>query len=81
MAFFTTLWKKGQTPGITKKCQDAISKRLNVNREKEICKAHWTSMMSMDAIHVHVKEGGKHGKVGGNTTLKTNDYIWTVHVS
>jgi hypothetical protein len=30
-------------------------------------------MMSMDTIHVHVKEGGEHGKIKGNTTLKTND--------
>jgi hypothetical protein len=32
-------------------------------------------MMSMDAIHVHVKEGRKHGKVRGNTAFKTNDYL------
>ncbi len=27
----------------------------------------------MDAIHVNVEEGKKHGKVGGNTTPKTDD--------
>ncbi len=32
-------------------------------------------MMSMDAIHVHAKEGGKHAKVGGNAALETNDYL------
>jgi hypothetical protein len=32
-------------------------------------------MMSMDAIHVHVKEGGEHGKVGGNVALETNDRL------
>ncbi len=31
--------------------------------------------MSMDAIHVHVEEGGEHGKVGGNAALKTNDCL------
>jgi hypothetical protein len=29
----------------------------------------------MDAIHVHVEEGGKHGKVEGNIPLKINDYL------
>jgi len=67
--------------GVTKKCQIAISKRLNVNREKEIWKTHWTSMMSMDIIHVHAEEGCKDGKVGGNIAPKTNDYLWMVHVS
>ncbi len=32
-------------------------------------------MMSMDAIHVHVKEGGEHGKVGGNNPPNINDYL------
>ncbi len=27
-------------------------------------------MMSMDAIHVHVKKGREHGKVGGNIPLR-----------
>jgi hypothetical protein len=31
--------------------------------------------MSMDAIDVHVNEGREHGKVKGNTTLETNDYL------
>jgi hypothetical protein len=35
----------------------------------------------MDAIHVHVEEGGEHGKVGGNAALKTNDCLWIVHES
>jgi hypothetical protein len=30
----------------------------------------------MDAIHVNVEEGKKHGKVGGNTTPKTDDSAW-----
>jgi hypothetical protein len=38
-------------------------------------------MMFMDAIHVHAKEGGEHGDVGGNIALKTNDYLWAVHES
>jgi len=32
-------------------------------------------MMSMNAIHVHVKKGGEHGKVKGNTPPKINDYL------
>jgi hypothetical protein len=32
-------------------------------------------MMSMDAIHVHAKKGGEHGKVRGNIPLDTNDYL------
>jgi hypothetical protein len=32
-------------------------------------------MMFMDVIHVHAKEGGKHGKVGGNIPLETNNYL------
>jgi hypothetical protein len=36
-------------------------------------------MMFMDAIHVHVEEGGKHGKVEGNIDSKTDDYLWAVH--
>jgi hypothetical protein len=32
-------------------------------------------MMFMNAIHVHVKEGGKHGKIGGNTPLKIDDCL------
>ncbi len=32
-------------------------------------------MISMDAIHVHVEEGRKHGKVRGNTSLETNDCL------
>jgi hypothetical protein len=33
-------------------------------------------MMSMDVIHVHVVEkGGEHGKLRGNTTPETNDYL------
>jgi hypothetical protein len=32
-------------------------------------------MMFMDAIHVHVEERGEHGKVEGNTSLETNDYL------
>jgi hypothetical protein len=35
----------------------------------------------MDAIHVHVEERGEHGKVEGNTSLETNDYLWIVHES
>jgi hypothetical protein len=38
-------------------------------------------MMSTNAIHVHAKMGGEHGKVRGNTTPKTNDYLRTVHES
>jgi hypothetical protein len=38
-------------------------------------------MMSMDEIHVHVKEGGEHGKVGGNIPFETNDFLWAVHES
>jgi hypothetical protein len=29
----------------------------------------------MYAIHVHVEMGRKHGKVGGNFALETNDYL------
>jgi hypothetical protein len=29
----------------------------------------------MDEIHVHVKEGGEHGKVGGNIPFETNDFL------
>jgi hypothetical protein len=32
-------------------------------------------MMSMDAIHVHAKEGGKHDEVRGNIPLETNDCL------
>jgi hypothetical protein len=32
-------------------------------------------MMFMDVIHVHAKEGGKHGKVGGNIPPETNNYL------
>jgi hypothetical protein len=32
-------------------------------------------MMSMDAIHVHVKMGGKHGKVESNIALEIDDYL------
>jgi hypothetical protein len=35
----------------------------------------------MDAIHVHAEKEGKHGKVKGNTPLKTNNYFWVVHES
>jgi len=35
----------------------------------------------MGAIHVHVEEGRKHGKVEGNTTFKIDDYLWAVHES
>jgi hypothetical protein len=38
-------------------------------------------MMSMDAIHVHAKEGRKHGEVGGNIAPKTNDCLWAVNES
>jgi hypothetical protein len=31
-----------------------------------------TSMISMDAIHVHAKERGKHGKIKGNNAPKIN---------
>jgi hypothetical protein len=31
--------------------------------------------MSMDAIHVHANEGGKHGKIKGNIAPKTNDWL------
>jgi hypothetical protein len=37
--------------------------------------------MSMDAIHVHTKKGGEHGKVKGNITPKIDDCLWTVHES
>ncbi len=33
----------------------------------------------MDVIHVHAKEGGKHGKVGGNTHPKIDDCLRVVH--
>jgi hypothetical protein len=36
-------------------------------------------MMFMDAIHVHAKEGRKHGEIEGNIAPKTNDYLWAVH--
>jgi hypothetical protein len=38
-------------------------------------------MMSIDAIHVHVKEGGERGKVKGNIDFKINDYLCEVHES
>ncbi len=31
--------------------------------------------MFMDAIHVHVEEGGEHGKVDNNSTHETCDYL------
>ncbi len=43
--------------------------------------------MSINAIHVHVEEGGKYGKVGGNIASKIHDaseiddYLWVVHES
>ncbi len=95
--------KTNTKKGITKKCQVTILKGSNVNWNKRIYKAHWTStqkaygiwwyeqgqskpksktsMMSMDAIHVHVEERREHGKVGGNVALETNDRLWTVHES
>ncbi len=37
-------------------------------------KIKWKKLMvSMDAIHVHVNEGRKHGKIESNTTPETND--------
>jgi hypothetical protein len=45
-------------------------------KEKKHGKPKWKpSMMSMDAIHVHAEKEGKHGKVKGNTPLKTNNYF------
>ncbi len=38
-------------------------------------------MMSMDAIHVHVKEDKEHGKIKGNMDFEMNDYLWAVHES
>jgi hypothetical protein len=35
----------------------------------------------MDAIHVHAKEGKKHGKIKGNIAPKIDDYLWAVHES
>jgi hypothetical protein len=32
-------------------------------------------MMFMDAIHVHAKEGKKHGKIKGNIAPKIDDYL------
>jgi hypothetical protein len=32
-------------------------------------------MIFIDAIHVHVEKGGKHGKVRGNIVPKTDDYL------
>jgi hypothetical protein len=32
-------------------------------------------MMSMDAIHVYVKEGGEHGKVGHKIPPEINDCL------
>jgi len=32
-------------------------------------------MMTMHVIHVHAKEGGRHGKVGGNIHLKIDSRI------
>jgi hypothetical protein len=32
-------------------------------------------MMSMDAIHVHAKEGGEHGEIRDNIPLETNDCL------
>jgi hypothetical protein len=40
-----------------------------------------TSMMFMDAIHVHAKEGRKHGKVEGDITSEINDCLLAVHES
>ncbi len=37
--------------------------------------------MSIDAIYVHVEEGGKHGKVKDNVVLETDDCLWVVHES
>jgi len=34
-----------------------------------------TSMTSMDAIHVHAKEGGEHDEIRGNIALETNDCL------
>jgi hypothetical protein len=32
-------------------------------------------MMSMDAIHVYVEDGGEYGKVGGNIPPKIDDCL------
>jgi hypothetical protein len=37
--------------------------------------------MSMEAIHVHVEEEGKHGKIINNIAHETNDNLWTMHKS
>jgi hypothetical protein len=29
----------------------------------------------MDVIHVHVEEGGEHGKIGGNIALEIDDCV------
>jgi hypothetical protein len=31
--------------------------------------------MSTNAIHVHVEEGGKHGKIKDNTPFEIDDYL------
>ncbi len=31
--------------------------------------------MSMDAIHVHVEEGGEHGEIRGNITFEIYDHL------
>jgi hypothetical protein len=35
----------------------------------------------MDAIHVHAKKGGEHGKVESNIPPETHDYPWMMHES
>ncbi len=36
--------------------------------------------MSINAIHVHVEEGGKHGKIKGNIVLKHMIAEWCMKV-
>jgi hypothetical protein len=49
--------------------------RYDGMNEDEVNPKWKMSMISMDAIHVHVEEGGKHGKVKGNIALKINVYL------
>jgi len=45
-------------------------------------KPKWrASMMSMDIIHVHAKEGGEQDKVKSNIAPGINDCLWMIHES
>ncbi len=50
--------------------KNQLKEHVEYDGEQGQNKPRWkASMMSMDAIHVHAKKGGEHGKVKANTKL------------